>query len=53
MIGYLLATPLNPGTLVGVPLSLILGGIASAWLEFANTAAAPSPTDFRKALTRY
>ena len=40
VIGYRCATPLEFTTIIVVPLSLLLGGIASAYIELAN----PSPT---------
>jgi hypothetical protein len=36
VIGYHLANPLDLATLIIVPLSLVLGGMASAYIELAN-----------------
>jgi hypothetical protein len=51
VVGYNCANPLNFTTIIVVPLSLILGGIASAYIELANpspipaSAAAPDQTE--------
>jgi hypothetical protein len=43
IVGYHCAFPLNPGNFIIVPLALLLGGIASAYLELANPGATPLP----------
>jgi hypothetical protein len=36
VVGYHCATPLDLTTIIVVPLTLVLGGIASAYIELAN-----------------
>jgi len=43
IVGYNCATPLDLGSLTIVPLSFLLGGIASAYIELANQSPIPAP----------
>ena len=42
VVGYHCASPMESTTFIVVPLSLLLGGIASAWIELANTRSIPA-----------
>ena len=44
VIGYHCANPLDLSTIIVVPLSLLLGGIASAYIELANPGLTPAST---------
>jgi undecaprenyl pyrophosphate phosphatase UppP len=41
VVGYHCATPLSLDTIIVVPLTLLLGGIASAYIELANPRLTP------------
>jgi uncharacterized protein involved in exopolysaccharide biosynthesis len=49
IVGYLLANPLDSGTIIGVPLTLLLGAIGSGYIELANarpaSESAPRPIE--------
>jgi hypothetical protein len=42
IVGYRCAMPADPANFIIVPLALLLGGIASAYIELANPGAAPA-----------
>jgi uncharacterized protein involved in exopolysaccharide biosynthesis len=43
IVGYHCASPMELTTLIVIPLSLLLGGIASAYIELANLSRLPTP----------